>query len=59
MNLGIKFLVEPSNFLYCFILLMNFENFENIRVGLHIVDISFVFAKFHEGQKLIVMSSNK
>ena len=47
---------NPSNLSYIFILNVKFEN---LTVGLHVLIISFMLAKFQEDQILIVMSSNK
>ena len=33
--------------------------FENLTVGLHVLIISLMLAKFQENQRLIAMSSNK
>ena len=44
------------NLSYTFILNVNFEN---LTVGLHILIISFMLAKFQKDQKAIAMSSNK
>ena len=47
---------NPSNLSYIFILNVKFEN---LTVGLHVLIISFMLAKFQEDQISIVMSSNK
>ena len=45
-----------SNLSYIFILNVKFEN---LTIGLHVLIISFMLAKFQEDQKSITMSSNK
>ena len=45
-----------SNLSYIFILNVKFEN---LTIGLHVLIISFMLAKFQEYQKSIAMSSNK
>ena len=47
---------NPSNLSYIFILSVKFEN---IIVGLHVLIISFILAKFQEDKKSIAISSNK
>ena len=47
---------NPSNLSYIFILNVKFEN---LTVGLYVLIISFMLAKFQEDQISIVMSSNK
>ena len=47
---------NPSNLSYIFILNVKFEN---LTVGLHVLIISFMLAKFQKNQKSIAMSSNK
>ena len=44
------------NFSYIFILSVNFEN---LTVGLHVLIISFIIAKFQENQRSIAISPNK
>ena len=45
-----------SNLSYIFILSVKFEN---LTVGLHVLIISFMLAKFQEDQRSIAMSLNK
>ena len=47
---------NSSNLSYIFILSVKFEN---IIVGLHVLIISFMLAKFQENKKSIAISSNK
>ena len=47
---------NPSNYLYIFILSMNFEN---LTIELYTFIISLMLAKFQENKKSIAMSSNK
>ena len=47
---------DLSNSSYIFILTVNFEN---LIVGLHVLILLFMFAKFQENHKSIAMSSNK
>ena len=47
---------NPSNLSYIFILSVKFEN---LTVGLHVLIISFMLAKFQEDQRSIAMSLNK
>ena len=47
---------NPSNLSYIFILSVKFEN---LTIGLHVLIISFMLAKFQEDQRSIAMSSNK
>ena len=47
---------NPLNLSYIFILSVKFEN---LTIGLHVVIISFMFAKFQEDQISIAMSSKK
>ena len=51
-----SFREKPSNFLYIIKLIVNFEN---LTVRSHILIILFMFAKFRENQKSIVMLSIK
>ena len=46
---------NPSNSSYIFIMSMNFVN---LALGLYVLIISFMLAKFQEGQRSITMSSN-
>ena len=55
-NLQISLEKNLSNFLYIFILSINFEN---LIVGLHVLSIFFMLIKFQEDQKSIAISSNK
>ena len=45
-----------SNLLYIFILSVKFEN---LTIGLHVLILSFILAKFQEYQRSIAISSNK
>ena len=45
-----------SNLLYIFILSVKFEN---LTIGLHVLILSFILAKFQEDQRSIAISSNK
>ena len=45
-----------SNLSYIFILSVKFEN---LTIGLHVLILSFILAKFQEDQRSIAISSNK
>ena len=47
---------NPLNYSFIFILSVNLEN---LIVGLHVLIISFMLAKFQENKKLIAMLSDK